>query len=170
MKRFICALMLIASVLTVFWSCNGENGKNNTTPDEQEEPPTVFGYWVLDNLTVEASSSIIGSGGANTSVIDFTRTPCHLKLAENFTATGSMGWDISISKYTLSSDGKTISFDRTISVSDDGKAMVLAGSYEIIELTYDKLVLRQPDIVVSIPGIFSAQQTAIYSYTRVPEN
>ena len=129
---------------------------NNDGDDHQTG--SIYGTWVLDNLTIEASSSVIGSGSQNNSVIDFTNTtPCYLIIGD--VATARMGWDVEMSGYTYDAGQKTIRFNKSLSVSDDGKAMVLVGLYDIIELTADKLVLRQPDFNIDIPEYSYHRQT-----------
>ena len=85
-------------------------------------------------------------------------------------ASGRMGLDVELSGYSYDSNKNAIRFNRSISVSNDGKAMVLVGAYEITELTPTTLVLRQPDFNIDVPGLFSSHQTAIYAFHRVPND
>ena len=63
---------------------------------DEDEPGSIYGYWKLDKLTIEASASVIGNGSLNTSVIDFTSTPCYLHLAEDMMASGRMRRDFRV--------------------------------------------------------------------------
>ena len=156
--------MALTGIFALVCSCDILNNNG-----DEDETGSIYGTWVLDNLTIEASSSVAGSGSQNNSVIDFTNTtPCYL-IIDELVATAQMGWDVELSGYTFNAEQKTITFNRSLSVPDDGKAMVLVGLYDITELTANKLVLRQPDFNIDIPGIFSSHQTAIYSYHRKPE-
>lgn len=165
MKRFICSLMLLAGLSALVCSCDILNNQN-----EEEQAGTIYGTWVLDKLTIEASASVIGSGSQNTSVIDFTSTPAYLDIDETMLATARMGWDVEICTISYNADKMTIRFNDDLSVGDDGKAMVLVGVYEITELTPNTLTLRQPDFNIDIPGIFSSHQTAIYAFHRKTKN
>ena len=84
-------------------------------------------------------------------------------------ATAQFGWDLEMSSYSYDAEKNTIRFNKSLDVSDDGKAMVLVGTYDITELTPDKLTLRQPDVSIDIPGLFSSHQTAIYAFHRTTE-
>jgi len=163
MKRIICSLLLLVGFSAAVCSCEGLINGNT-----EEQAGTIYGTWVLDQLTIEASASVIGNGSQNTSVIDFTNAPCYLVLGDNMVATAQMGLDIELSGYSYDSEARKVRFNDDLSVSNDGKAMVLIGVYEITELTADKLVLRQPDFNIDVPGIFSSHQTAIYAFHRKP--
>ena len=159
-------MMILPGLLLTFNSCN----KENPNQKEEEEAPTVFGAWHLDKLTIEASSSVIGSGGSASTDIDFSRTNCRLVLDESqMLASARLGLDIDVTSFTFDESTNIIKFGNTLSVSDDGKAMVLTGAYDVIELTDSSLVLKQQDIDVSVPGLFTAHQTAIYTYHREKE-
>lgn len=154
--------MLLSGILALVCSCNNLNNNGDA-----ELTGSIYGTWVLDNLTIEASTSVISDGSLNTSVIDFTKTtPCYLVLGDDMMASARMGWDLELSAYSFSEESKTVRFNKSLSVSDDGKAMVLVGTYQVTELTPAKLVLRQPDFNIDIPGLFSSHQTAIYSFHR----
>lgn len=155
--------MLLAGLLGMTCSCNLLNG------DDAQASGSIFGTWKLDKLTIEASASVVGSGSQNTSVIDFTGNSCYLNLSDKFLATAQFGWDLEMSSYSYDAEKNTIRFNKSLDVSDDGKAMVLVGTYDITELTPDKLTLRQPDVSIDIPGLFSSHQTAIYAFHRTTE-
>lgn len=163
MKKILCSILILASMAALVCACGELDG-------DEDEPGSIYGYWKLDKLTIEASASVIGNGSLNTSVIDFTNNPCYLHLAEDMMASGRMGLDVELSGYSYDSNKNAIHFNRSISVSNDGKAMVLVGSYEITELTLNTLVLRQPDFNIDVPGLFSSHQTAIYAFHRVPND
>lgn len=160
MKKILCSLLLLAGMMAMVCSCDEFNGGDDPAG-------SIYGYWKLDKLTIEASTSVIGNGNLNTSAIDFTNTPCYLFLGEDLMASGRMGLDLELSGYSYDAKQQAIRFNRSISVSNDGKAMVLVGTYEITELTLNTLVLRQPDFNIDIPGLFSSHQTAIYAFHRV---
>jgi len=166
MKRFLCSLLLLAGISVLAVSCDETHRNNN----ENEATGSICGTWVLDTLTIEASASVIGNGSTNTSIIDFKNTPCYLNLSENAMATARMGLDIEMSAYSYDQKAATLFFKNSMSVSNDGKAMVLVGTYEVTCLTSGRLVLRQPDFNIDIPGLFSSHQTAVYAYHRKVEN
>ena len=156
-------MMLLLGLSAVV--CSYENFNH-----DDDETGSIYGTWVLDKLTIEASASVIGSGGQNTSVIDFTHTPAYLDMDETMLATARMGWDVEICTFSFNADKMTVRFNDDLSVSNDGKAMVLVGLYEITELTANTMTLRQPDFNIDIPGIFSSHQTAIYAFHRKPKD
>lgn len=161
MKKIVCSFVLLAGLLAALCSCDPLNNNG------QEKEGTLYGSWKLDTLTIEASASVIGSGAQNTSNIDFTRNSGYLYLSDSNMATVKLGWDVEMSAFTYDATKNTIHFNKSMDVSDDGKAIVLVGSYEITRLTPDHLVLRQPDFNIDIPGLFSSHQTAIYKFHRV---
>lgn len=161
MKKIVCSFVLLAGLLAALCSCDPLN--NN----DQEKEGTLYGSWKLDTLTIEASASVIGSGAQNTSNIDFIGNSGYLYLSDANMATVKLGWDVEMSSFTFDAAKKTIHFNKSMDVSDDGKAIVLVGTYEIIRLTPDHLALRQPDFNIDIPGLFSSHQTAIYKFHRV---
>lgn len=157
--------MLILSLSALVCACDPtqQNGEETTTG-------SLYGTWQLDTLTIEASASVIGNGSLNTSVIDFTKTtPCYLNVTEAL-ATARMGWDVEMTTFVYDATQMKLKFNDCLSVSDDGKAMVLVGTYDIRVLTPTRLVLRQPDFNIDIPGLFSSHQTAIYTFHRTKDN
>ena len=81
-----------------------------------------------------------------------------------------MGWDVEMTTFVYDATQMKLKFNDGLSVSDDGKAMVLVGTYDIRVLTPTRLVLRQPDFNIDIPGLFSSHQTAIYTFHRTKDN
>jgi len=159
MKRFLCLILSLAGIAAMICSCEETDG------DATGAAP-LYGVWVLDNLTIEASTSVTGS---QTTVIDYARTPAYLTLDENLVATARMGLDLEVAKYSFDVSTNTVSFSESLSVSNDGKAMILTGAYEVTTATATQLVLRQPDFSIDIPGLVSANQTAIYTFHKETE-
>ena len=158
MKRLTKGLLAIACIAVSAVSCYKDG------PDNGGDA-SIYGKWMLDTQTVLIETSVAGSGSNNKTVVDFGGTGCYLELG-NEGAAAYLGFDIDVSTFSFNAESKRIDFPRGLSVSDNGKAFVLYGSYDVTELTDSKLTLKQTDIGVSIGSIVSANQTAIYEFHK----
>lgn len=158
MKRLTKGLLAIACIAVSAVSCYKDG------PDNGGDA-SIYGKWMLDTQTLLIETSVAGSGSNNKTVVDFGGTGCYLELG-NEGAAAYLGFDIDVSTFSFNAESKRIDFPRGLSVSDNGKAFVLYGSYDVTELTDSKLTLKQTDIGVSIGSIVSANQTAIYEFHK----
>lgn len=158
MKRLTKGLLAIACIAVSAVSCYKDG------PDNGGDA-SIYGKWMLDTQTVLIETSVAGSGSNKKTVVDFGGTGCYLELG-NEGATAYLGFEIDVSTFSFNAESKRIDFPRGLSVSDNGKAFVLYGSYDVTELTDSKLTLKQTDIGVSIGSIVSANQTAIYEFHK----
>ena len=157
MKRLTKGLFAIACIAISAVSCYKDGPQNGGDA-------SIYGKWMLDTQTIILEASVSGSGSDNKTVVDFGGTGCYLELGDEGAA-AYMGFKIDVSTFSYNAESKRIDFPRGLSVSDNGKAFVLAGSYDVTELTDDRLVLKQEDFGVSI-GSVKATQTAIYEFHR----
>ena len=158
MKRFICSLLLLAGLVAAVCSCDNYLHTGDQTG-------LLYGTWALDKLTVGTGTSLIGDGSMTYTEVNFT--DCYLTLNKGLIATANMGFDVDATAFSYDAEKKTIRFDESISVGNDGKAMVLVGTYNVTELTDNRLVLDQPDLNIEIPGIATAHQSASYAFHRL---
>lgn len=157
-RKIFRSLLAIACVVSLASSCY----KENATGDDAS---AIYGQWMLDTETVIIEASVSGNGTTNRTVVDFTGTGCCLELGVEG-ASARMGWDMAVTLFSYDAGSRRIDFPRGLSVSDDGKALVLIGSYDVTELTDKKLVLTQKSIGVSIGSILDATQTATYEFHK----
>ena len=158
MKRtLIRTLSALACTAVLASSCYKE--------DDGKGESAVYGQWMLDTETVIIEASSSGNGSKNERIIDFTGTGCYIELGVEG-ASARLGSDFNVTVYSYDAGSKRIDFPRGLSVSDDGRALVLAGSYDVTELTEKKMVLTQKSIGVSIGTILDASQTAIFEFHK----
>ena len=150
------SLMGLACTAVLATACYKENA---------DDESAIYGQWMLDTQTVLIETSVSGSGHQNKTVVDFTGTGCYLELGVEG-ASARLGFDFAVSVYSYDAGSKRIDFPRGLSVEDGGRAFVLAGSYDVTELTDKKLVLTQKDIGVSLGSILDANQTAVYEFHK----
>lgn len=165
MRRFILAAMA-ACMAVLAISCTGH--LDDATGDESG---ILYGTWVLDTYRFDAGGSVDGDGGTVPVIIPYKLKETTLSFGDDLIAHAHMGWEFSASAYSFDADKQQITFARMMEVSDDGMIMVLAGTFDVVELTKDKLVLRQPyaDFGIDVGKTVTAKATATYTYHRKTE-
>ena len=165
MKRFFyAAIAACMAVLAI--SCTGHI--DDATGDETG---MLNGTWVLDTYRFDASGSVDDTGGTVPVVISYKLKETTLTFGEDLIAHAHMGWEFSQSAYSYNTEKKQVQFARMIEVSDDGMIMVLYGTFDVVELTKDKLVLQQPyvDFGLDLGPVVTTKATATYTYHRKTE-
>jgi hypothetical protein len=165
MKKFFYAA-IAACVAFLAASCEGK----------LEEPTgevtgSLYGTWVFDTYKIALSGSVNEKDGSIPVVIPYVFKKTTLSFNDNSVATAHMGWETKMSKFTYNPDKRQIVFDKMLEVSDDGMVMILAGTFDVVELTEDKLVLKQPyvkydDWVLPSGTTISTDANAWYTYHR----
>ena len=165
MKRFFLAAMA-ACMAVLAISCTGH--LDDATGDESGN---LYGTWVLDTYRFDAGGSVDGDGGTVPVIIPYKLKETTLYFGDDLIARAHMGWEFSASAFSFDADKQQITFARMMEVSDDGMIMVLAGTFDVVELTEDKLVLRQPyaDFGIDVGKNVTAKATATYTYHRKTE-
>ncbi len=138
MKKFLLAAAAVCMAVLAT-SCTGHL-------DEQtgDESGLLYGTWVVDTYRFDAGATVNGEGGNVPVIIPYIQKTTLIFEEDPLVVYAHMGWENSQSKYTVDNDKKTIKFARMMEVSDDGQILVMAGTFDIVELTTEKLVLQQP--------------------------
>lgn len=165
MKKLFFAF-LAASMALLAVSCQGK-----LDDPTGEVTGSLYGTWVFDTYKIAVSGSVDDKDGSIPIVIPYVFKKTTLSFNDNSIATAHMGWETKMSKYTFNADKRQIVFDKMLEVSDDGMIMVLAGTFDVVELTEDKLVLKQPyvkndKIVLPSGSEVAANAAAWYTYHR----
>ena len=148
----ILAASFLACAALVFTSC--DKGVTNTG----DLTGNLYGIWMLDSKTVDKET---------VKTTDFTSEHFYLCLNEirmAFGKTGSLtGFDldhvdVDFSWYSYNDVKHQISFEKLIALTQGLKeVMRLYGTYDVLELSNDKLVISQT----------SGSKTTTYSFHRI---
>ena len=162
MKRIFSTILIALCAVLAFSSCE-------TLDPDKDFSGTIYGFWVVDKLVVDASLTINGTTTSNTSTIDFTNEYCRLNLDTSHIATlwFNLEWPDS-EKFSYDESTKRIEFKKGLDKGDDGKAIVLLGIYDV-KLEGDTMVLSQPEASVGIGG-YGASERSTYYFHRAPKS
>ena len=163
MKKILLAAAAVCMAVLAT-SCTGHL-------DEQtgDESGLLYGTWVMDNYRFDAAGTVDGEGGNVPVIIPYIQKTTLRFEEDPLVVYAQMGWETSQSKYTVDNDKKTIKLARMMEVSDDGQILVMAGTFDIVELTLEKLVLRQPysDFGLDLGDkVVTNKATATYTFHR----
>ena len=160
MKTLFYSLLAVAALFLS--SCT--KGVEHTGDDTG----TLYGNWVLDTKTVTMESN------NEKTVTDFTNDHFYLGFMEPQVAFGKEGSiftfdidDVDAVTFAFNSDKKQITFEKAIVLSKGfpPKVMELFGTYDVLELTSQKLVLSQPT-----ESLLLGRHTTEYSYHKLVEH
>lgn len=161
MKKAIIAAICCAFIALAAISCG-------SLDPEKDYEGTPYGFWIVDSLNVEVSTTVNGNTTKHSSNTDFTRDYCRLSLDTLHIATLWYNFDLDIETFSYVESTKRITFKEGLNAGDDGKAIVLLGVYDV-ELSDNSMVMRQPE--ASISGtIFGASERATYYFHRAPKS
>ena len=150
-KTFIS---ILAAAFAALLSCSCE-------PMEKtgDQTGTVVGSWRLETCLIEVKTTVNGNTSVNSSTTNYSGDHVYLFLGEKFLATGYYNLEMEAAAYNYDAEKGTIRFSDGISVSDNGKAMVLLGTYQV-EITGNKMVLKQAF------GVEAASRQTAYIFHR----
>ena len=157
----ILAASFLACAALVLSSCE-------TLDPDKDFSGTLYGFWVVDKLEVEASVTLNGTTTTHTSTTDFSKEYCRLNLDTSHLATlwFNLEWP-DTEAFTYDESTQRIEFKKMLDKGDNGKAIVLLGIYDV-KLTGDNMVLSQPE--ASIGGSsYGASERATYYFHRAPK-
>ena len=162
MKKFFCMALLAVCAAFAFSSCE-------TLDPDKDFSGSIYGFWVVDKLVVDASVTINGTTTSNTSTIDFSSEYCRLNLDTSHIATlwFNLEWP-DAERFAYDESAQRIEFTKGLDKGDNGKAIVLLGIYDVT-LDGDNLILRQPEASVGVFG-FGASERATYYLHRAPKS
>ena len=138
MKKFFCITLTALCAILLFSSC--DKGVTNTG----DYSGNIYGVWQLDSKTVDKET---------VKTTDFTSEHFYLclnQIRRAFGKTGSLtGFDldhvdVDFSWYAYNDQKKQISFDNPIVMMQGlREVMRISGTYDVLELSKDKLVISQ---------------------------
>lgn len=162
MKKLLCIALIAVCAALSFTSCE-------TMDPDKDFSGTLYGFWVVDKLVVDASVTINGTTTSHTSTTDFSGEYCRLNLDTSNIATlwFNLEWPDS-ETFIYNAETKRIEFKKGLDKGDNGKAIVLLGIYDVI-LEGDNLILSQPESAIEI-GDYGASQRSTYYLHRAPKS
>ena len=162
MRKFFSIALIALCAAFALTSCE-------TLDPDKDFSGTIYGFWVVDKLVVDASVTINGTTTSNTSTIDFSSEYCRLNLDTSHIATlwFNLEWPDS-ETFSYDESAQRIEFKKGLDKGDNGKAIVLLGIYEV-QVNGDNMVLSQPEASVGVFG-WGASERATYYLHRAPKN
>ena len=162
MKKIFSTILIAVFAAFAFNSCE-------TLDPEKDFSGTIYGFWVVDKLEVDASVTAAGTTHQNTSTIDFSKDYCRLNLDPSHIATLWYNLEFPDTEaFSYDESTKRIEFKKGLDKGDNGKAIVLLGVYDV-ELNGDQMIFRQPEASVGVFG-FGASERATYYFHRAPKS
>ena len=170
MKNFI--YMAAIACLALFTSCE-KQGVDHTG----DETGKLYGRWVLETKHVVTESTTEGETSTDVKDTDFSNEHFFMGIGEfpiphAMVKEGSLlTFDIDHvegTEITYNSELKKISFLETLYLFRGTHTMRLHGTYDVLELTNNKLTLRQ-EVVVTFGTLIDTKQTTTYSFRKLGE-
>ena len=160
MKRIFSTVLIALCAVLAFSSCE-------TLDPDKDFSGTIYGFWVVDKLVVDASVTINGKTTSSTTTTDFSGEYCRLNLDTSHIATlwFNLEWPDS-EKFSYDESIQRIEFKKGLDKGDNGKAIVLLGIYDVT-LDGDNMILRQPEASIGVLG-YGASERATYYFHRAP--
>lgn len=161
MKKFFNILLVGICAAFALSSCE-------TMDPDKDFSGTPYGFWVVDKLEVEASITINGNKTSATNTTDFSTEYCRLRLDTSNIATLWFNFEVpDFETFSYDKSKGQIFFKEGLDKGDNGKAIVLLGTYDVI-LEGDNMILRQPEAGIEIDD-YGASQRATYYFHRAPK-
>ena len=158
MKR----LLFIAAIVALFASCEKEG-----VPHTGDVSGNLYAVWTLKTKTVVTQTN----NGPETVDADYTNNHFYVAFGEfpfphaiakkgSFTNFDLSDVDVDAVRFTFNADQRQISFLSRLWLSDDvlTKNMILDGTFDVLELTDQKFVIRQKNSLL--------KTTTTYSYIK----
>lgn len=161
MRRIFSTIIIAVFAALAFNSCE-------TLDPDKDFSGTIYGFWVVDKLEVEASITVNGNTTSSTNTTDFSKDYCRLNLDPSNIATLWYGIKFDMEAFSYDENTKKITFPEGADVGNNGKAIVLLGVYDV-ELNGDQMIFRQPESSITI-GNSGASERATYYFHRAPSN
>ncbi len=160
MRKVFSTILIAACAVLAFNACTA------TDPDENLAG-TPYGFWVVDQLTVETEAVVNGTANKVTSNTDYSDVYGRLYLDKsNLAQVWCNLFHTDIETFTYDATTKRITFKESLDASDDGKAIVFLGIYDVT-LSGDKMILSQPEASIGNDQ-YALKERAIYTLHRVP--
>ncbi len=153
MKKLLFVAVIACAALFVSCEKQGVSHTGDLTGD-------LYGVWAMDSKTIVTTNT---NGKETRSEVDYTSVHFYLSLSEprlavakkgSFTELDLKDVDVDGSLFSFNKDDKKISFDKRLWLTEGlTYSMDLKGTYDIVELTNNKLVFQQD--VLGVKTIFS---------------
>lgn len=161
MKKLFMSMIAACCAAFLFSSCE-------TLDPDNDFSGTPYGFWVVESLTVNASTTINGNTTTHSSTTDFTKDYCRLNLDPVGMGSLWYNWDFDMETFSYDETKARITFKESLNAGDNGKAIVMLGIYEV-ELDGDRMILRQPEAAIG-GSQYGVSEQAIYTLRRAPKN
>lgn len=161
MKRLFLSTIVALCAAFAFNSCE-------TLDPNKDFSDTPYGFWVVDKLEVEVSTTVNGNTTKHTSTTNFSGDYCRLNLDTSHMAALWYNLDLDLESFTYDEGAKRLTFKESLNAGDNGKAIILLGIYDV-ELSGDSMVLRQPEAAIGGTTI-GASERATYYFHRAPKS
>lgn len=162
MRKYVLAA-IIASLALLFVSCQE---KVDHTGDQTK---MLYGIWALKTKT----EAVQTSDGVSSKDVDYTNVHFYLTLSEfpfphaiakkgSFTDLDLDDVDVDAVGFTYNQDQKKISFKKRLWLSDDLLTynMILDGTFDVLELSDNSLVLRQESTILKTTTTYTFQRNS----------
>ena len=169
MKKFLFAAAL--ACLALFTSCE-KSGVDHTG----DATGKIYGRWALDTKNVVTEATTDGKTTTETKDTDFSADHFYLLLSEPQVALAKEGTlltfdidDVDGGTFSYNAETNQISFNKMLRLQKgflDAHVMTLYGTFDVLELTDAKLVIRQTQ-KVTLGDYIDAKQTTTYSFHRL---
>ena len=137
MRRFFSIALLALCAAFAVTSCE-------TMDPDKDFSGTIYGFWVVDKLVVDASLTINGTTTSNTTTTDFTKEYCRLNLDTSHIATLWFNLKFDSELFSYDESKQRIEFKEALDLDGNGKGIAILGIYDV-KLEGDNLVLKQPE-------------------------
>ena len=162
MKRFFIPVLIAFCAVFTFISCEPQDPYKDFSG-------TPYGFWIVDKLDVEVSTTINGNTTKHTSTTDFSKYYCRLNL-DNVSHLAALWYNLDFDLEAFSYDEGTgrLTFKESLNAGDNGKAIILLGIYNV-ELSGNEMVLSQPEAAIGGSSL-GASERATYYLHRAPKD
>ena len=157
MKKFVFAAAFACLALLISCEKQGVNHTGDLTGN-------IYGIWALDSKTTITKDS---NGKETPKEVDYSSFHFFISLSEprlSFAKKGSLTQmdlkdvDVDFSLFSYNMDKKQISFDDTLWLSEGLYDMKLSGTFDILELSDQKLVIQKEVLGVKTRFSFHRSQ------------
>ena len=163
MKRFF--YMAAVACLALFASCQKQSVEH--TGDDTGK---LYGSWTLDTKNVVSESIVNGKTTSENEDTDFTNADFLLLLEEPRVAKAQEGAVTFEGHFAYNAQLKQITFNTKLQLATGfpPRIMTLDGTFDVMELTDGKLVLRQIK-EAWVSDLIGSKTTTIYAFHRSAE-
>lgn len=162
MRKFISIIILALCAVFAVTSCE-------TLDPNKDFSGTIYGFWVIDKLEVDASITVNGHTTSSISTTDYSSGYARLLLDTSGIATVWYNLDWGLEGFGYDESMKRITIKgNDLHAGSDAKAISFLGMYDVI-LDGDTMVLKQPEASLGLAG-YGVSERATYYLHRAPKS